>query len=353
MKVSVIVPIYNMEQYLMPCVKSLLEQSFEDKEILLVNDGSRDRSLEICNELSQEHPDTVRVINKSNGGLSSARNAGIEAATGEYVCFVDPDDFVETIFLEKMYNTIINSGSDVVACGICVEYVNRNYTITEQVQNEQYYDAKDIGQAVLQLDDSGIFNYAWNKMYKKSVLNDNNITFDLDGVPGEDLLFNCKVFKNITGVALIKECLYHYMRRDVVTLVNTYKSNLYEKVKKFNEERRKLYEYLGIDSEFGRTCYARHYCEYILPCIFNLYRQNSDMTFERRTKEIRNINNDKYFCAYMKIYKPRNLLYRFYLNICKIKSPLLQNIIFSFLFSFRYRFRNTYYQIREKLGKNN
>lgn len=349
--VSVIVPIYNMERYLVRCIESLLGQSIRNIEIILVNDGSKDKSLDICTRMAHENPGIVKVIDKPNGGLSSARNAGLKVAEGEFVCFIDPDDYVELTFIEKLYTAIIRDKSDVAVCGVCVEYVNRQYTVKEFIDSPGLFKELEIKQAILQLDDVGIFNYAWNKMYRKNILSSKNIVFDADGVPGEDLLFNCKVFQNITRVTLVKECLYHYMRRDVASLVNTYKSNLYCKVTIFNKARESLYDFWGINSDIGKRCYARHYCEYILPCIFNLYRPNASIHFRERTMLIQQIISDDKFIAYMKIYKPKNALYRGYMLICRIKNPFAQNIIFSILFFLRYKFSGKYAWIREKVEK--
>ncbi|WP_413307844.1 glycosyltransferase [Bacillus sp. 1P10SD] len=104
-KISIVVPIYNVERYLPACLDTILEQPFSDFELILVNDGSTDNCLDICNEYSLKD-DRINVVNKKNGGLSSARNAGIEVSTGKYIVFIDPDDQICENYLESLYNIV-------------------------------------------------------------------------------------------------------------------------------------------------------------------------------------------------------------------------------------------------------
>ena len=106
-KVSIVIPIYNSEKYLQTCLDSILAQTLKEIEIIAVNDGSKDRSREIIEEYQKRYPSTIHVINKENGGMSDARNKGVEKATGEYISFVDSDDYIEPTMLEKMYQNCL------------------------------------------------------------------------------------------------------------------------------------------------------------------------------------------------------------------------------------------------------
>ena len=119
--VSVIVPVYNVDRYLGRCIKSIMQQSYRNLEIILVDDGSLDGCPHICDKWS-ERDNRIHVIHKTNGGLSSARNAGLKVAKGEYIAFLDCDDCIHTIFIEHLYITIIDFKADIAACDICQVY---------------------------------------------------------------------------------------------------------------------------------------------------------------------------------------------------------------------------------------
>ena len=114
-EISIVVPVFNVEKFLKKCIESIISQSFSNFEVLLVNDGSTDGSLDICLQYTKID-DRVKVINKKNGGLSDARNAGIKYATGKYICFIDSDDFIEKEYLQKLYKNIVKYNSDVSMC---------------------------------------------------------------------------------------------------------------------------------------------------------------------------------------------------------------------------------------------
>lgn len=116
-KLSIIIPIYNAENYISNCLKSIFAQSFSDYEVVLVNDGSKDKSLDMCKKIAYDDR-RVTVIDKENGGASSARNAGIKAASGEYLMFIDADDYIDDGYLEAMYNAVSRFDSDIAICGV-------------------------------------------------------------------------------------------------------------------------------------------------------------------------------------------------------------------------------------------
>lgn len=133
-KVSIIVPIYNVEKYLSKCIESILSQTYKNIEIILVDDGSPDNSPQICDEYAKKD-DRIIVIHKANGGVSSARNAGIDIATGKYIGFVDPDDYIENNMYELMMNKIEEYQANIVICGY--DYINENYTVERHYHIQQ------------------------------------------------------------------------------------------------------------------------------------------------------------------------------------------------------------------------
>ena len=124
-KITIVVPIYNAEKYLERCIKSILDQTYENLEIILVNDGSTDKSLEICEKFKAED-NRIIIINKENGGVSSARNKGIDAATGKFIIFIDADDYIEKEMFEVLEEDLFKNNVDISMCGFRTVYVNGN-----------------------------------------------------------------------------------------------------------------------------------------------------------------------------------------------------------------------------------
>lgn len=198
-KVSVIVPVYNVEEYLERCLDSLVNQTLKDIEIIIVNDGSTDGSKEKIQEYINKYKNIV-YLEKENGGLSSARNYGIPYAKGEYIGFVDSDDYVELTMYEKMYNKAIEEKSDMVECDFIWEYPNKKREDIGKI----YSDKKEaIVEARV---------VAWNKIIKKDIIEKTKITFP-EGLRYEDIEFFYKIVPYLNKISFVKETLVHYVQR--------------------------------------------------------------------------------------------------------------------------------------------
>lgn len=346
-KVSIIVPVYNVEKYIKRCIDSLIQQTLKDIEIILVNDGSPDNCPKICDEYEETFTQ-IKVIHKLNGGLSDARNKGLEAATGKYVLFIDSDDWVESRILESLYCKAEQDQTDIVVCSYSIDYTNNNFSVEKKISGLHSH-IKNVSSAINVLEEKGMFNVVWNKLYRRKILDDNNIQFEIDGVPGEDLLFNCEVFKKVKSVSLTSEVLYHYMREDEDTLVNKYNANLYKQVKKFNLARKNLYQYYEMDSDKNISCYANKYVEYISSCIPNLYRKNFKVPFKEKMNFYNLVISDSELNNYLD--KVRNLgeFEKLFLVLIKTKSPIIMCTTYNFLFLMRNYFDGLYRLIRKKI----
>ena len=181
-KVSVIVPIYKVEPYLDQCVQSIVNQTYKNLEIILVDDGSPDNSPAMCDAWA-EKDNRIRVIHKENGGFSSARNAGLDAATGDYIQFVDSDDWILPDMTAALVSCAVKENADVVRCGYC-ENVDGD---TQEICTNSRTYCPEYNKLVIDIMNDGLMSGAvWNKLYKRGVL---------DGIrfrPGysEDILFN-------------------------------------------------------------------------------------------------------------------------------------------------------------------
>lgn len=244
-KVSIIVPIYNIEDCLGKCLDSLVNQTFKDIEILCINDGSLDDSLKIVEEYEEKYPNLVFGYTKKNGGLSDARNYGLSKAQGEFVMFIDGDDYVSLDMVEKLYNKAV-LGNDIVVCNYYKVWDNGKL----QGCNKQYLNNyKDF---------ITLFPMAWNKLYKRSLFNE-EFKFK-KGILYEDLELIPSLVLRTKKIALIDDYLYYYYQRSSSImnqsefndkLLDIFKvlDSLEERFKKHNEyeEYKEELEYLNIE----------------------------------------------------------------------------------------------------------
>lgn len=198
--VSVIVPVYNVEKYISKTVKSLINQDYNNIEIILVDDGSPDNSGEIIDNLALKDSRIV-VIHKENGGVSSARNAGLKIAKGKYVTFVDGDDWVDKDYINYFVNLLEISGCDIV--------MNKNnYTEITNLSSDEYTIVK-AETAIEWIYLGDIFVAVWNKMYRKKLFDDNRISFNNDIWYGEGMLFNIECLQYTELVVIGEKSVYH------------------------------------------------------------------------------------------------------------------------------------------------
>jgi glycosyltransferase EpsH len=238
-KVSILVPVYNMESYLPRCLDSLRSQTLTDIEIIAVNDGSTDNSLQILKAYARTDCRII-VVDRCNGGVSAARNEAIRLARGEYIGFVDPDDWVEQDMYSVLYEAAVSENADVVMCSYVREFGTHSkvkefrmpdkitYTgervrsvvlrrlvgpLGEEVRNPEYLDA---------------WGTVWSKLYRTSVIKNNNVRFvDLNIVgSNEDSLFNMQVMCHAETFTFVNRPLYHYWRANPDSITSRHKPEL-------------------------------------------------------------------------------------------------------------------------------
>ena len=204
-KYSIILPIYKVENYLEECVDSVLAQKIKDYELILVDDGSPDNCPKMCDDFVKKDS-RIKVVHKKNGGLSDARNAGIKVARGEYILFIDPDDYVEKNYLEVIDKNL--GDSDLLIFGHYVLYKNKR--IKEHGSNEFLGREKALDYL---MSDDKFCGFAWNKVYKKEVFDKYNLLYDKDISMCEDMLFSYEYIKHIDTVKVIDEPIINYRQR--------------------------------------------------------------------------------------------------------------------------------------------
>ena len=317
-KLSIIVPVYGVEKYIDKCLNSLVKQSLKEIEIILVNDGTKDNSQKIIDKYVKKYPDKIKSYIKENGGQGSARNYGLKKATGEYIGYVDSDDFVEKDMYKKLYNKAKENNYDIVVCG--------NYNVSEDYQNKNI--------------DAFINNYntdleniffgkmaVWNKIYKRDILIKNKLEFK-EKVWYEDLAFTLKAIMNSNTFAFIDEPLYDYLIREGSTMNNSNVQRNLEILDAFNdilsyiqhnkkEEYFSKIEFLAIDHIY-------------ISAIVRVLKAEADDKVKRETinklldymnKKFPNYKNNKYINT---LSKNRKIIYK----LINIKMYGLINLIF-------------------------
>lgn len=218
-KISVIVPVYNVEKYLDNCVESIINQTYKDLEIILVDDGSPDKCPQMCDEWAKKD-NRVKVIHKKNGGLSSARNAGIDIAIGDYLMFVDSDDYISYNMCEKLLTRIVQDNTDLCICGVEKVYPDGKESEFSNIEDgvmtkEEFFDKME-----------GICGWcwvvAWNKLYKKCIFNDLRYP---DKKLYEDEFVIHKIIYKANTISSVGDPLYHYVQRKNSIISSKYTVN--------------------------------------------------------------------------------------------------------------------------------
>ena len=204
--VSIIIPTYNVERYIDECLNSIYSQEFLDVEIIIVNDGSTDNTQKQLHEWEKKD-ERIKVINQKNQGVSSARNKGIETATGKYIMFLDSDDYLEKNSLNLIFDTIKQKKSDLICFGYNVCYENKKIEIV----NNEIQNSNDCIESIVL--GEGIKGFLWNKVFLRKIIRDNDLKFDKDIHFCEDLLFVIQYLKFCNDIVYINKALYGYRMR--------------------------------------------------------------------------------------------------------------------------------------------
>lgn len=223
-KVSIIIPMYNSQDYILDCLKNIQKQSYKNYEVLIIDDGSIDGSVELCNEYIKKNKiKNIKVLTKENGGPSSARNFGIRNTNSEFICFVDSDDSITEDYLLNL----LNNKDDLVISG----YIDKFKTSSKYigvVNKKLIINKKNISDYILQAKTVQFFNPPFNKLYKSNIIKNNNLYFDENLKMGEDFKFNIEYLKQCNSITLIPECIYIYNHINENALTCKFKENRWE-----------------------------------------------------------------------------------------------------------------------------
>lgn len=288
--ISIIVPVYNVEKFLTKSINSLLNQTFKDIEIILVNDGSSDNSRSVC--LYYESLDSrIIYVEQENKGVSATRNTGLKIAKGTYIGFIDPDDWVEPTMFEKMYENIIKHNTDMVFCDFTIFYNEQNTKIIQINEQKDILEQKDIINYLIpnmiaptDLNSNGyvIMGSVWRILFKRSFVVNSNLQFKEDLKYMEDLIFVLSGLTHTSKISLVKEPLYNYFQRDGSAIYSYRNSLRQENIHIFNLIEKTI-EPLMFTSEIQKRMKYR-YIEMSINSIKNeFYRE--DLLLSKESKQ--------------------------------------------------------------------
>lgn len=240
--ISVIVPVYNVEKYLTRCIDSILAQTFTDFELLLIDDGSKDKSVAMCDEYAKKDS-RIRVFHKKNGGVSSARQLGVEKACGIYSIHVDGDDWIESNMLSSMYESIIENKADMVIADFFEDTSN---CVIYNCQKTNSVSSIDILKDILS---GNLFGSLWHKLIKHSIYKQFNIHFIPNINYCEDVLVLAQMLQHNIKVVFLREAFYHYDQSNSNSITRNYTAETFKSRKLFISELDKilpqsLYDYV-------------------------------------------------------------------------------------------------------------
>lgn len=294
--VSVVVPVYNSEVFLERCVNSILNQTYNNIEVILINDGSNDSSGEICDLLARQDK-RVKVLHQPNSGVSTARNNGINKAKGKFIQFVDSDDYIEDIMTEILIKEM-NKELDIVMCGykrINIDTNGKEIITNSNVYKKSYINKKEF------LEDFGVYfkdmyiNFIWNKLYRADIIKDNDIYYDKSIGWGEDLIFNLSYLKYCDKISIIEDLFYNYVNYNDGSITSTFNKNLYSNQQSMYTNIRKFLiennSYYGKNKDIIETRYTNR----MISCINNLFHEDADYNTREIRTEINNIMGNEMF----------------------------------------------------------
>jgi glycosyltransferase involved in cell wall biosynthesis len=299
--VSIIIPVYNAQEYLGYCLNSIVSQTYQQIEIILVNDGSTDNSLTICENYAGLDS-RVSVITIENSGVSNARNAGLDAAKGEYIQFVDSDDIIRSDMVEDFVNFMETYHMDLVVCGFEMitlgqDIYNRQITpFTSDIMGAECVLTREMffDRMAFILWRTTTLECSWNKIFRRRIIEDKHIRFPENISLGEDFCFNMDYFRYINGVVFTNKKYYYYMQSNQAALTRKYRPDLFENQMNLIHRFHHLIEDYVQMSENEQKELAEYTVSKMMSSLYNLTSERCDLSDLQKKGEIAKIVNDDF-----------------------------------------------------------
>lgn len=319
---SIIIPIYNCEKYIERCIKSIIEQDFFSYEIIAVDDGSKDNSLNICNNIAENFKQ-VKVFSKKNSGVSDTRNYALNRATGKYILFMDSDDYVEKDYLQTAIDIIKKYNVEFVNFGFFSDVENERQELISSnricMEDILVKKQEELNEKIVELWDKHMLYNLWNKVYLREKIVNENIEFPTKNF-GEDMEFNIRYMKKIDTFYNSSKCFYHYIKERKNSITNKYNDDLfsiriaeYHFFNKYFEERNIEYNrYIEFSS--------RRFIERVVGCIENIC--SSNLSIKNKLKKIKEILKNETTRDTVKIARPHSKKMKLILIPIKLRMTL-------------------------------
>ena len=321
--VSVIMPVYGVEDYVGGAIESIQAQTLTDWELFCVDDGSKDRSGEVCDSYAAKDP-RIHVIHKENGGAPSARNVAIDQAEGKYLYFCDADDWAEKTMLADMVRIAEENGSQLVVAGFYIDTFysdTEKFTQSQEVPSRVFATQREFREHAHELFDQNPLYTPWNKLFLASYIKDNKLYFPQTF--WDDFPFNLSVVRDIEKVAVTSEKYYHFIRKREESETARYRSDMYEKREEEDGWMKDLYAYWDVSSPESKEFLDRRYIERLVGCVENLTNKNCDLSRRAKLKEIRQYITTPRAKEAVKNAQPRSGYMKVMLIPFKLRSTLL------------------------------
>lgn len=322
-KVSIIMPVYKVEEYVEKAIESIQNQTLKEFEFLIVDDGTPDRSGEICDAYA-EKDSRLKVIHKENGGAPSARNVAIDMAKGEYLYFMDSDDWAEASMLEEMYLLAKINNSQLVVAGF---YIDTYYTDTEYRQDDfvaedaVYMKQSDFRENAYKYFDKNLLYTPWNKLFEAKYIKENNLKFPQTF--WDDFPFNLSIVRKIERVAVTSRQYYHFIRKRAESETAAYRPNMYEKREEEHDWMVELYKEWNVHNPESREMISRRYIERFIGCVENLTNPSCDLTYIQKRQEVKKMLSKKRVGQTLAIANPRSSYMKLMLIPIRMKNITL------------------------------
>lgn len=322
-KVSIIMPVYKVEEYVGKAIESIQAQTLKEWEFLIVDDGTPDRSGKICDEYAAKD-ERIHVIHKENGGAPSARNLAIDMAKGEYMYFLDSDDWAEPTMLEDMYKLAKRDQAQLVVAGFYIDtYYEKDKYLTADyvVEDAVYPDKESFRTNAYKLFDKNLLYTPWNKLYESRYIMENNLRFPTTF--WDDFPFNVSIVRNVERVTVTSKQYYHFLRARSESETTAYRPGMYEKREEEHGWMVNLYKEWKVQDYASMEMIARRYVERFIGCVENITNPKCEMTESEKRNEIKKMLANPRLKKMFKIAKPRSIYMKVMVLPLKWNSTML------------------------------
>lgn len=317
-KVSVIVPVYNCEKYIRECIESLINQTLKECEFIFVNDGSIDKSKEIIEEYASKDI-RIKLINQKNGGVSVARNTGLANAIGEYIGFVDGDDYIEKDYYENLYNSANENSCEIVICNWKSELKDNGNRLNLPFEKNKVLDKKYIEKNIYQyfIQFEGM-NSVWNKIFRSELIKKYNIKFPVGIKLGEDAIFNIKAFAHLNSCFYLDYNGYFYRPVEGSATNDIFKNDYFKAAIDEYNKAPKEYSEWNINLETVEKFKAIKLLNKVISLTYMYFIPNSNNTLIDRYRHVKKVINNE---------QVSELIKRYYDDISRDKGKYEKKII--------------------------